>query len=109
MTSYNDSPRTGYYHLRLVQEQTPEGMVWTAQHPKLPGCHAVATGALEAVRQLDEVRIEWLGRAVEAGAKIPPPLAQPNYELVLHQEHTADDEEQAKEAVRSVAESVIFL
>ena len=61
------------YKARVVQEFMPNGdEVWTASHPDLLGCHAVGRSSLEACRGLDEVRPEWLARAHQLGATIPP-------------------------------------
>ncbi len=109
MTKSTEPELHGYYHLRVAQEVTDDGVKWTASHPDLLGCHAVANDALTAVRKLSDIREEWLQRAISKGAAPPEPNEDPSYELILVEDHTEADVALARRAVRAVAEPVVFI
>ena len=104
MTTQGTGPR--FYRVRLVQQRTKDGEMWTAEHPTLLGCHVVRKGAQQAIDALMEVREEWLSRARAAGKEVPPPEECLNYELVLAPDHTAAEAAAAREAVSPTADQV---
>ena len=61
------------YDIRCAEEKWRDGRTsWFAEHPQLPGCHAVGGTLTEATKYLDEVRPVWLRFAEEHGFPIPP-------------------------------------
>ena len=76
-------PANTYYQTRLLQHQTPEGEVWLAEHPALPGCCAVSAKADDAVRDLKIVRDEWLATAHRFGHYIPQPKFHLEFEVFM--------------------------
>ncbi len=104
MTTRSAGPR--FYRVRLVQQRTDSGEMWTAEHPTLLGCHVVRRSAQEALDALAEVWEEWLARTRAAGDEIPPPEENLNYELVLAPDHTQEEAESARQAVGATADHV---
>ncbi len=100
------SARPMFYRVRLVQQRTKDGEMWTAEHPTLLGCHVVRKHAQEAIDALVEVREEWLSRARAAGDQIPAPEESLNYALVLAPDHTQEEAEAARQAVGATADQV---
>lgn len=95
--------QAGFYRIRLVQQRTPQGEMWTAEHPGLLGCHVVRTGAQQAVDDLAVVRTDWIERARAAGEDVPPPEPNLYYELILAPDHSPEDAVEARRAVEVTA------
>jgi len=54
--------------------ETPEGTwVRRAEYPELPGCVAEASNVLDAMDQLEELRIRLVAQAYHRGEEIPVP------------------------------------
>jgi predicted RNase H-like HicB family nuclease len=71
--SFKEPESSKQYGVRLVEEIRGDKRTWFAEHPRLPGCHAVADTDSEAVRRLHEAREIWLSWAKEVGFRIPAP------------------------------------
>jgi antitoxin HicB len=56
----------------------PEGQ-YTAEIMEFPGCVAYGDNAAEALKNLDEVSIEWVRASLEQGQDIPGPMANIDY------------------------------
>lgn len=89
------------YRTRLVQQKLDGGEIWTAEHPDLPGCHVVRRDPHEAIRDLADVRQEWLDRANARSADIPERDDDFRYEIILDAEHTPTEAQTADEAVKT--------
>lgn len=67
----------GNYAVRLIEEPQPGGeSTWFAEHPALPGCHAVGRTLEEAQINLERSRDAWLEWARREGVDVPPPPEQ---------------------------------
>lgn len=106
MTWADTNPPRQYYAVRLEQQATPAGPVWTAEHPALLGCHVVRTDPREAIDALALAREEWLSRARVQGRDIPEPGSSFVYHVVLAPEHTPEDASRAREVLATAAEIV---
>ena len=99
------------YVLALETVQLPDGeWVRRAEFPELPGCHADAHSAVEAIEKLAEEQVRYIQRLLDLGAPVPtprPPL--PTYGQALSANRLAfarwlvqkgriDDEAGAKDA-----------
>lgn len=62
----------GNYSVRLVEERRADKIIWTAEHPDLPGCNATGVDESDAVQNLDRARDAWLATAEKLGMDIPP-------------------------------------
>ena len=96
----------GFYRIRLTQQRSSGGEVWTAEHPTLLGCHVVRKTAQAAVDDLAAIREEWIARTAAADEDIPPPEPNFYYELVLAPDHSLEDEAQARRAVELTASDI---
>ena len=72
------------YSIRVMEEESPDGGThWYADHPALPGCHAIARSHTEALEALEEAQESWLALAARRGGEIPPeeecPMTQVHY------------------------------
>jgi antitoxin HicB len=56
----------------------PEGQ-YTAEIMEFPGCVAYGDNAAEALKNLDEVSMEWVRASLEQGQDIPGPMANIDY------------------------------
>lgn len=62
------------YAIRLAEQRMPDrSIAWFAEHPELPGCHAVARTEGEALGELARSTEAWLTVARELGKRIPEP------------------------------------
>src|SRR5579859_7093233 len=98
-----NSQQPQFYAIRLAQQRTDHGDMWTAEHPDLLGCHVVCKHAQEAVDELSSVREEWLRRAKEQGRNIPQPLPFFRYDMILAPDASDDEATQAKQAIESAS------
>jgi predicted RNase H-like HicB family nuclease len=99
--------RAGFYPVELVQEHVDGAEIWTASHPDLIGCHAVASSAPEAMQRLVEITAEWLERARDQGRRIPEAAQDFTYTIKLDEGHTQDDAVFAERAVMTAVQSPI--
>jgi predicted RNase H-like HicB family nuclease len=74
-----DEMQSGYYTVHLTEELHEGGEpTWFAEHPDLPGCHAVGTTPDEASANLDKSRDAWLKWAGDHSVPYPPPEEEPS-------------------------------
>ena len=63
------------YATRLVEQLATDGTVtWYADHPALPGCHAVGPSQEEALLRLDQARDAWIAVSNQLGDEVPSPI-----------------------------------
>ena len=95
-----------FYPIRLTQQRSPEGEMWTAEHPTLLGCHVVRSDPQSAIDDLAAAREEWIERARMQGRTVPGGEEDMRYELILAPDATRDEAQAASRAVSSTAEDV---
>jgi predicted RNase H-like HicB family nuclease len=72
----------GHYPLVLIEELQVNGSTWYAEHPDLPGCHAVGNTMSEAQENLDQSREAWLAWAQGQEMEVPEPAEDPTVSIV---------------------------
>lgn len=74
--------KEGFYLTRLCEEPARDGSTsWFADHPRLPGCHAVGRDIDEAVARLNEARDAWLDWAQKHDVPVPDPDTDPHVQI----------------------------
>lgn len=64
-------PNDSGFDVVLVQEKQGNSLVWTAFHPRLPGCNATGKSELQALKNLAKSRRAWINSALDDGQSIP--------------------------------------
>ena len=65
------------YAIRLVEQlEKEDNVTWYADHPALPGCHAVGRTAGEALDRLEQAREAWIAVSRQLGDEIPEPIEE---------------------------------
>lgn len=87
---FMDERPGGYYTVQLTEEPHEGGATWFAEHPDLPGCHAVGATPDDASTNLDRSREAWLKWAEEKGVQFPPPQDEPStfVQYAIHRDVT---------------------
>lgn len=62
------------YTLAIYRDETTSGgLCVVAYHPELPGCMAQGCTMVEAVRNLDHARREYIASLLDDNLPVPPP------------------------------------
>lgn len=68
------------YHVRLVPDQDDEGARgWVAEIEELPGCISQGDTPDEAVENVRDAMLGWIGVALEDGREVPEPRGESHY------------------------------
>jgi antitoxin HicB len=62
------------YHIILEKWNEENREYWVARVAELPHCMIDGATAEEAVREIEEVKLDWLRSCLERGVKIPLPV-----------------------------------
>ena len=62
------------YHIVIEQWDDGNGPYWVARVVELPHCFIHGDTPEEAIREIEEVKLDWIKSNLERGLKIPEPI-----------------------------------
>ena len=64
------------YHIILEPWDDEQGVYWVARVAELPHCLIHGDTPEEAIREIEEVKMDWIKSNLERGLKIPEPISR---------------------------------
>lgn len=61
------------YDINISKDETAEGHIYVAENPELLGCMAQGRTLIEAIKELNEGRIDFIYFLLEDGLEVPKP------------------------------------
>ena len=62
------------YSVLLHEIEDEEKKYWIAEIPELPGCKSHGSSVEEAVKNIEEAKMEWIEDSLEQGEEVPTPI-----------------------------------